>query len=117
MEVQEEKWQRDSQVQINTSETKEHLAGQETWTTGRETVEGYGKDSERTQTLPQKLGSIKGSQWELPGRVEKHVKVRDSLISESAAKKSGYQQEKREGEKSKSFKIGSKELSMLLGSM
>lgn len=88
---------RNSQVKINTSETKEHLAGQETWTTGRERVEDLGKESEsedgeKTQLLPQKLESIKGGQRELLGRAEKQVKVRASLISESAAKKSGYQQ-------------------------
>lgn len=86
---------KNSQVKVNTSETKEHLAGQETWTTGRKRLEEEGKESEnedreKTQVLPQKLESIKGDQRELLGRAEKQVKVRASLISESAAKKSGY---------------------------
>lgn len=55
---------KNSQVKVNTSETKEHLAGQETWTTGRKRLEEEGKESEnedreKTQVLPQKLESTK----------------------------------------------------------
>lgn len=76
---------RNSQAKINTSETREHLAGQEIWSTGRERVEEEGKESEnedkeKTQVLPQKLESIKGRQRELLGRAEKQMQVKASLM-------------------------------------
>lgn len=102
---------RNSQVKINTSETKEHLAGLD-----YRKAEG-GKARRRKWEWRQGEGSSStpeagkyrvGGQWELLGRAEKQVKVRASLISEYAAKNQSIYSKRRRRKQKKLKKNSSK---------